>query len=188
MRLPLIQTEPYEYVLIDVDEEHSGMVIERMALRKGEMDEFQQIGAGKVRYIPRSVITMSMRDVRLQIGAVWLIRSVDLTRIPIAIHLPGFVAGLQSPPQFQGALPWPHRFPIRVEDGDARLCHHAPRVRLVRPLHQGAGAEAACGDGVAVTGADHGVRTRRVAGERAEVQCVVRPTYVQSANRLASRR
>lgn len=43
------QLEPYEHVLIDVDEAHSGMVIERMAGRKGNLDEFSQLGIGKVR-------------------------------------------------------------------------------------------------------------------------------------------
>lgn len=47
---PLVctQTEPYEHVVIDVDEVHSGMVIERMAGRKGNMEEFHQMGPGKV--------------------------------------------------------------------------------------------------------------------------------------------
>jgi GTP-binding protein len=46
---PTAQTEPYEHVVIDVDEVHSGMVIERMAGRKGNMEEFHQMGPGKVR-------------------------------------------------------------------------------------------------------------------------------------------
>ena len=47
---PPPQTEPYEHVVIDVDESHSGMVIERMAGRKGALDEFVQMGGeGKVR-------------------------------------------------------------------------------------------------------------------------------------------
>jgi len=44
--------EPYEHVVVDVDEEFSGMVIERMALRKGNMRDFAPIGgknSGKVR-------------------------------------------------------------------------------------------------------------------------------------------
>jgi len=44
--------EPYEHVVVDVDEVYSGMVIERMAQRKGAMREFVPIGgkeSGKVR-------------------------------------------------------------------------------------------------------------------------------------------
>ena len=41
--------EPYEEVVVDVDNEFSGIVIEKMALRKGNMREFAQAGAGKVR-------------------------------------------------------------------------------------------------------------------------------------------
>ena len=45
------QTEPYEHVLIDVDDAYSGGVIERMAQRKAAMDEFSQLGPGKVRLV-----------------------------------------------------------------------------------------------------------------------------------------
>jgi GTP-binding protein len=41
--------EPYEEVVVDVDTEFSGIVIEKMALRKGNMREFAQAGGGKVR-------------------------------------------------------------------------------------------------------------------------------------------
>jgi predicted membrane GTPase involved in stress response len=41
--------EPYEAVVIDIDEEHSGLVIERMASRKGSVEEFHNHGAGKSR-------------------------------------------------------------------------------------------------------------------------------------------
>ena len=43
------KTEPYEHVVIDVDDALSGMVIERMSGRKGTLDEFLQMGPGKVR-------------------------------------------------------------------------------------------------------------------------------------------
>lgn len=43
------QTEPYEHVLIDVDDAYSGGIIERMAQRKAALDEFSQLGPGKVR-------------------------------------------------------------------------------------------------------------------------------------------
>ena len=43
--------EPYEYVVVDVDEEFSGSVIERMAARKGNVIEFAALGkSGKVSY------------------------------------------------------------------------------------------------------------------------------------------
>ena len=42
--------EPYEHVVVDVDEEFSGSVIERMAARKGSIIEFAALGkSGKVR-------------------------------------------------------------------------------------------------------------------------------------------
>ncbi|BBE34681.1 translational GTPase TypA [Sphingosinicella microcystinivorans] len=41
--------EPYENVVIDVDEEHSGTVVEKMALRKGEMTDMRPSGGGKTR-------------------------------------------------------------------------------------------------------------------------------------------
>jgi len=41
--------EPYETVVIDVDEEFSGTVVEKMATRKGEMTDMRPSGAGKTR-------------------------------------------------------------------------------------------------------------------------------------------
>ena len=41
--------EPYEEVVVDVDNEYTGIVIEKMALRKGNLREFAQAGAGKAR-------------------------------------------------------------------------------------------------------------------------------------------
>ncbi|HET7577468.1 MAG TPA: EF-Tu/IF-2/RF-3 family GTPase, partial [Sphingomicrobium sp.] len=41
--------EPYETVVIDVDEEHSGTVVEKMAQRKGEMTDMRPSGGGKTR-------------------------------------------------------------------------------------------------------------------------------------------
>ncbi|WP_068084155.1 translational GTPase TypA [Novosphingobium rosa] len=43
------KTEPYESVLIDVDDEFSGTVVEKMALRKGEMTDMRPSGGGKTR-------------------------------------------------------------------------------------------------------------------------------------------
>jgi GTP-binding protein len=43
------RTEPYETVVIDVDDEHSGTVVEKMALRKGEMTDMRPSGGGKTR-------------------------------------------------------------------------------------------------------------------------------------------
>ncbi len=43
------RTEPYETVLIDVDDEHSGTVVEKMAIRKGEMTDMRPSGGGKTR-------------------------------------------------------------------------------------------------------------------------------------------
>jgi GTP-binding protein len=43
------RTEPYEQVVIDVDDEHSGTVIDKMALRKGEMTDMRPSGGGKTR-------------------------------------------------------------------------------------------------------------------------------------------
>jgi len=41
--------EPYETVVIDVDEEHSGTVVEKMAGRKAEMTDMRPSGGGKTR-------------------------------------------------------------------------------------------------------------------------------------------
>jgi GTP-binding protein len=41
--------EPYETVVIDVDEEYSGTVVEKMANRKGEMTDMRPSGGGKTR-------------------------------------------------------------------------------------------------------------------------------------------
>jgi len=43
--------EPIEEVTIDVDDEYSGAVIEKLATRKGEMTEMRQSGAGKTRIV-----------------------------------------------------------------------------------------------------------------------------------------
>ncbi len=43
--------EPIEEVVIDVDEEYSGGVVEKMSLRKGEMQEMKPAGGGKVRMV-----------------------------------------------------------------------------------------------------------------------------------------
>src|SRR5690606_4193425 len=41
--------EPYETVVVDVDEEFSGTVVEKIALRKGEMTDMRPSGGGKTR-------------------------------------------------------------------------------------------------------------------------------------------
>src|SRR3712207_1528048 len=41
--------EPYEEVLIDVDEAHTGAVVEKMSLRKGVMQDMRPSGGGKTR-------------------------------------------------------------------------------------------------------------------------------------------
>ncbi|HEX5237191.1 MAG TPA: translational GTPase TypA, partial [Sphingomicrobium sp.] len=41
--------EPYETVVIDVDDEFSGTVIDKMAMRKGEMTDMRPSGGGKTR-------------------------------------------------------------------------------------------------------------------------------------------
>jgi GTP-binding protein len=43
------RTEPYETVIIDVDDEHSGAVVEKMNLRKAEMTDMRPSGGGKTR-------------------------------------------------------------------------------------------------------------------------------------------
>jgi GTP-binding protein len=46
---PKGREEPYETVVIDVDDEHSGTVVEKMAQRKGEMTDMRPSGGGKTR-------------------------------------------------------------------------------------------------------------------------------------------
>lgn len=41
--------EPYEEAVIDVDDEYSGVVVEKMSLRKAEMTDMRPSGAGKTR-------------------------------------------------------------------------------------------------------------------------------------------
>jgi len=41
--------EPYETVVVDVDDEYSGTVVEKMAQRKGEMTDMRPSGGGKTR-------------------------------------------------------------------------------------------------------------------------------------------
>src|SRR3546814_10027685 len=41
--------EPYETVVIDVDDEYSGTVVEKMATRKAEMTDMRPSGGGKTR-------------------------------------------------------------------------------------------------------------------------------------------
>jgi GTP-binding protein len=43
------RTEPYETVVIDVDEEYSGTVIDKMNIRKAEMTDMRPSGGGKTR-------------------------------------------------------------------------------------------------------------------------------------------
>ncbi|TCS64920.1 translational GTPase TypA [Varunaivibrio sulfuroxidans] len=45
------KTEPLEEVTVDVDEEYSGIVVEALSLRKGQMKEMRPSGGGKVRLI-----------------------------------------------------------------------------------------------------------------------------------------
>ena len=42
-------TEPYEEVVVDVDDEHSGTVVEKISLRKGSMMDMRPSGGGKTR-------------------------------------------------------------------------------------------------------------------------------------------
>ncbi|MGG5821290.1 translational GTPase TypA [Falsiroseomonas sp. HW251] len=41
--------EPYEEVLVDVDEGYSGVVVEKLSVRKGQMQDMRPSGGGKVR-------------------------------------------------------------------------------------------------------------------------------------------
>ena len=43
--------EPLEEVTVDVDEEYAGIVVEAISLRKGQMKEMRQAGAGKTRMV-----------------------------------------------------------------------------------------------------------------------------------------
>ena len=43
------RTEPYETTVIDVDDEYAGVVVEKMATRKGEMTDMRPSGGGKTR-------------------------------------------------------------------------------------------------------------------------------------------
>jgi GTP-binding protein len=48
---PSGREEPYETVVIDVDDEFSGVVVEKMSLRKAEMTEMRPGGGGKTRLV-----------------------------------------------------------------------------------------------------------------------------------------
>ena len=43
--------EPIEEVVIDVDEEHSGIVVQKVSERKGELIEMRPSGGGRVRLV-----------------------------------------------------------------------------------------------------------------------------------------
>jgi GTP-binding protein len=45
------QQEPIEEVVIDVDEEHSGVVVEKLGARKGDLIDMRQSGGGKQRLV-----------------------------------------------------------------------------------------------------------------------------------------
>lgn len=153
--------EPYEHVVIDVDEAHSGMVIERMAGRKGQLDEFIQMGGeGKVRGTevcwPNAAHAHTGHTRPSS-------TSSDHTSSP---HYPTLSLPLPAgTPDLQGTLPRPHRLPVRAQDRVSGLRSHAPRVRLVRPLHPGARPQATRGHGVQRLRPDHGVRAGLAAGE-----------------------
>ncbi|WP_206930792.1 translational GTPase TypA [Roseococcus thiosulfatophilus] len=44
-----VREEPYEEVLVDVDEAYSGVVVEKLSLRKGQMQDMRPSGGGKTR-------------------------------------------------------------------------------------------------------------------------------------------
>ncbi|MCU0945406.1 MAG: translational GTPase TypA [Rubritepida sp.] len=44
-----VKEEPYEEVLVDVDEAYAGVVVEKMSLRKGQMQDMRPSGGGKTR-------------------------------------------------------------------------------------------------------------------------------------------
>ncbi len=46
-----VKLEPFEDVIVDVDEEYSGVVVEKLSKRKGTMTEMSATGAGKVRVV-----------------------------------------------------------------------------------------------------------------------------------------
>ncbi|MCC9621143.1 translational GTPase TypA [Thalassospira sp. MA62] len=46
-----VMSEPFEEVQVDVDEEYSGVVVEKMSLRKAEMTDMRSSGGGKTRII-----------------------------------------------------------------------------------------------------------------------------------------
>ena len=54
------QLEPIEEVIIDVDDEHSGVVVQKLTERKGELIDMRPSGVGRTRlrfYVPtRSLI------------------------------------------------------------------------------------------------------------------------------------
>ena len=43
------RTEPYETVVVDVDDEYAGTVVEKIAIRKGEMTDMRPSTGGKTR-------------------------------------------------------------------------------------------------------------------------------------------
>ena len=47
------RTEPIEEVVIDVDDDYTGVVVEKLAIRKGELTEMRPTGGGKTRMVFR---------------------------------------------------------------------------------------------------------------------------------------
>ena len=124
------------------------MVIERMALRKGQMDEFGQIGTGKVRACKIDAAVLVAGEAGVLIVLVFCERLVltwGLVAASKVFLMTGFVlsrlftclfyifpgapsAVLQSSSVLQSTVPRPYRLSVRAENGDAGQRYHAPCV------------------------------------------------------------
>ena len=113
-----VRTEPYELLMVDVGEEHSGVVIERCAERKAELKEFVQLGGGKVRlefFAPSRGLIGAFGNCFLGGGG----EGGHLQRVSLFL-LPSLRCALNAPPLSHTAPP-PHgcRAAIGAQDRDA---------------------------------------------------------------------
>ncbi len=95
--------EPIEDVVIDVDDEYSGVVIEKMTLRKGQIVEMKPSGVGKTRIVfsaPSRGLIGYLSEFRTDTRGTGIMNRVfdryDLYRGDIEAYRPGVLVSMES--------------------------------------------------------------------------------------------
>jgi GTP-binding protein len=84
--------EPLEEVTVDVDEEYAGIVVEAISLRKGQMKEMRQAGAGKTRmvfHVPARGMIGYLGEFLTETRGTGIMARMFHSYIPFAGTLPG---------------------------------------------------------------------------------------------------